>query len=99
MANQLASNGTVVVTVGGVQYTVDIVVGIMDHIIIVPAQTVYVNNWKLYSGIGGGLGVVLFLGVAVSVGLAVIIYYYRRSVSLLLHIQSCSSHSLSPCVF
>lgn len=67
-------------SVDGKEYKVEIEERI--HIIIEPPQTVTVTNWKLYSGIGGGLGVVLILGVVISVVLGVIIYQYRRSVSL-----------------
>ena len=69
-------NGSLKVTVNGQSFTAQ--AEERDVIIIEPGQPVLVTNWKLYSGIGGGLGAVLILGVASSIILGVIIYYYRR---------------------
>ena len=68
--------GALTISVDGEQYKVEVEERI--QILIEPAQTVTVTNWQLYSGIGGGLGVVLILGVVVSVVLGLIIYQYRR---------------------
>ena len=77
-SGQLVSvnNGSVMVTVNGKNYTAETERRI--DIIVEPGQEVVVVNWKLYSSIGGGLGAVLVLGVAVAVVLGVVIYYYRR---------------------
>ena len=72
--------GALTVSVDGKQYKVE--VEKRYQIIIEPPETVIVTNWQLYSGIGGGLGAVLILGVIVSVVLGLVIYQYRRSVSL-----------------
>lgn len=71
--------GALTVSVDGEQYMVAVEQRI--HVIIEPPLTVTVTNWQLYSGIGGGLGAVLILGVVISVVLGLIIYHYRRSVS------------------
>ena len=73
--------GALTVSIDGEQYVVEVEERV--QIIIEPPETVTVTNWQLYSGIGGGLGVVLILGVVVAVVLGLIIYHYRRSVSLL----------------
>ena len=76
--SQQLVNGSLVVTVGDKNYTAETEFRITDRIIVDPAQRIVVTNWKLYSGIGGGLGVVLVVGVATAVVLGVVIYYYRR---------------------
>lgn len=76
--SQQLVNGSLVVTVGDKNYTAETELRITDRIIVDPAQRIVVTNWKLYSGIGGGLGAVLVVGVATAVVLGVVIYYYRR---------------------
>ena len=76
MSGELVKKGSLEVTVNGQTFTAQ--AEARDSIIIEPGQPVLVTNWKLYSGIGGGLGAVLILGVASSIVLGLIIYYYRR---------------------
>lgn len=71
-------NGPLVVIVGDQNYTAETELRVTDHIIIEPGKPIVVTNWKLYSGIGGGLGAVLVVGVATAIILGVVIYYYRR---------------------
>ena len=71
-------NGSLVVTVGDQNYTAETELRVTDRIIIEPGESIVVTNWKLYSSIGGGLGVVLVVGVATAIILGVVIYYYRR---------------------
>jgi hypothetical protein len=69
-------NGSLVVSVRGIEYTAE--TEFRTIIIIDPGERVVITNLKLYSGIGGGLGAVLVVGVATAVVLGIIIYYYRR---------------------
>lgn len=78
VTNQLANNGTLVIVVNNTQLSAEAVLRATDRIIVEPGEVIKVNNWKLYSGIAGGLAVVLIVGVVVSVALGVVIYYYRR---------------------
>lgn len=78
VTNQLANTGTLVVVVNNTQLSAEAVLRATDRIIVEPGEVIKVNNWKLYSGIAGGLAVVLIVGVVVSVALGVVIYYYRR---------------------
>lgn len=72
-------NGSLVVSVGDANYTAEAELRVIDGTIIVePGEPIVVTNWKLYSGIGGGLGAVLVVGVATAVVLGIVIYYYRR---------------------
>ena len=72
-------NGSLVVRVGNVNFTAETELRVIDAIIIVdPGEPIVVMNWKLYSGIGGGLGAVLVVGVATAVVLGIVIYYYRQ---------------------
>ena len=73
------SKGSLVVTVDGSALTAEVEYRILEPLLIIEqGETKLVNNWKLYSGIGGGLGVALVLGVVISVVLGVIIFYYHR---------------------
>ena len=72
----MVKNGSLVVRVNGQNFTAQ--AEERDVIIIEPGQPIVVTNWKLYSGIGGGVGAVLIVGVASSIVLGLIIYYYRR---------------------
>ena len=71
-------NGSLVVHVGNDDFTAEIELRLIDGIIVDPGESIVVTNWKLYSGIGGGLGAVLVVGVATAVVLGIVIYYYRR---------------------
>lgn len=71
-------NGSLVVRVGNDDFTAEIELRVIDGIIVDPGDPILVTNWKLYSGIGGGLGVVLVVGVATAVVLGIVIYYYRQ---------------------
>ena len=78
-ASEQLVNGSVVVTVGGKSYTAEAELRTIDGILIIdPGERIVITNWKLYSGIGGGLGAVLVVGVATAIILGVVIYYYRR---------------------
>ena len=70
------SRGSLIVNVNGRTLRAEVEQRILDQIFItVPGETKLVNNWKLYSGIGGGLGVVV-LSVVITVVLGMIIYKY-----------------------
>ncbi len=72
-------NGSLVVNVRGTEYTAETELRSTDSVIIIdPGERVIITNLKLYSGIGGGLGAVLVVGVATAVVLGIVIYYYRR---------------------
>ena len=68
------------VTVNELNLTAETEERIVDRIFIEPGQKIVVTNLKLYSGIGGGLGAVLVVGVVTAVVLGLVIYYYRRYV-------------------
>ena len=63
---------------GNDDFTAEIELRVIDGIIVDPGDPILVTNWKLYSGIGGGLGVVLVVGVATAIVLGIVIYYYRQ---------------------
>ena len=71
-------NGSLVVRVGNDDFTAEIELRLIDGIIVDPGKPIVVTNVKLYSGIGGGLGAVLVVGVATAIVLGIVIYYYRR---------------------
>ena len=63
---------------GNDDFTAEIELRLIDGIIVDPGKPIVVTNVKLYSGIGGGLGAVLVVGVATAIVLGIVIYYYRR---------------------
>ena len=71
-------NGSLVVRVGNDDFTAEIELRLIDGLIVDPGEPIVVTNVKLYSGIGGGLGAVLVVGVATAIVLGIVIYYYRR---------------------
>ena len=84
MSNQFVSDvnsGLVVITVDGIVLSV-----VAEHrhrailnLVTEPAgQTRLVDNQKLYSGTGGGLGALLVLAVVVLVILIIVICYYHK---------------------